>query len=179
MLEYFMKSGKPLPEHLNFVLDTNRFPVAAPGTPPPTTQEQVDHSKMILELVLRGIDPEEISKITGLAKSKVDAIILSEWFDKETRERAKETKGDPETLRGLIRVQAFRGLVKLGRLLDSKNEQIVLSAIKTALEYSVKPARLVDMKKDADSVSLEKLQAERRSLEIELTSLNAKLEKNK
>lgn len=121
---------------------------------------------------MRGIAPDEVTEITGLTTSEVEKILLSQWFESETQQRAKHANHEePESLRSLLRVQAFRATVKLGQLLNSTNQNVQLGAIKTCLEYTIKPMRLIDIDKSNGVGSPEDVQRETKDLERKLALL--------
>lgn len=98
---------------------------------------------IILNLYLKGNSPQDIAATLGgtWTETKVLGVAESEWMHKRLDEVAISGDATNESINQLLAGHSFRAVVKLGKLIDSKHDQVSLSAIRLILEMSVIPTR--------------------------------------
>lgn len=145
---------------------------------PPQAIQQVNEAasfaakvpKMVLGLVLKGMDSDEIAKICGISKEQVEKIATSAWFEREVENEAK-TSNDNESLRSMIRMAAFKATLKLPQLINSLVPSIALGACKLAFEYAVLPMKAVDISRASVGATPEEMKREYERLNKEAAVL--------
>lgn len=129
---------------------------------------------LVLELVMRGMQFDEIARVAGLTEVAVEKLASSKWFENEVERRAREGDVPEDSLRSLMRVVAFRAAVRLGKLVNSTTEHVALGAARCALEYTLAPMKLVDAKRSSEMPDVEGAKREAERLQKELVSLARK-----
>jgi len=119
---------------------TNATPASNIETfPTPTARPQ----DIILNLYLEGKSPKEIVRILGASwtETKVLAIAQSEWMQKRLQEVGENGDVSNESINKLLVGHSFQAAVRVGQLIQSKNENVALAACRLVFNVAVTPSR--------------------------------------
>lgn len=135
---------------------------------------------VIISLALRGEMPADIAELLRIDEVQVDKVLQSEWAAKELERVASERPESSDTVRNLIRIHSYNAVMTVASIAQDKKvaASVRLTACKTLLEYSLAPAKMLDVSgRKNEDMSPESMAKESAELEKKKQRLEEQLKK--
>ncbi len=116
--------------------------------PPSNDSGSIRLQDAVLSMLKRGEVITDIAASLGQDELVVHAIARSKWIEDQLSEWvSSEGEGSMQTLRTVMKSQAYEAIIQIGKLIKCENKTVALGACRLALEYTLTPAKELSLQK--------------------------------